>query len=45
MLIDRKVRAALDDATHVDTLTPLNLKGYSHPVAAFRLCPPPVPEA
>jgi class 3 adenylate cyclase len=32
VLIDRKVRAALDDATHVDTLTPLNLKGYSHPV-------------
>jgi class 3 adenylate cyclase len=40
VLIDRKVRAALDDATRVDTLTPLELKGYSHPVAAFRLCPP-----
>jgi class 3 adenylate cyclase len=41
VLIDRKVRAALDDATRVDTLTPLNLKGYSHPVQAFRLWPPP----
>ena len=41
VLIDRKVRAALDDAMPVDTLTPLNLKGYSHPVPAFRLCPPP----
>jgi class 3 adenylate cyclase/CheY-like chemotaxis protein len=37
VLIDRKVRAALDDAMRVDTLTPLNLKGYSHPVQAFRL--------
>src|SRR6185369_2543916 len=35
VLIDRKVRAALDDAMRVDTLTPLNLKGYSHPVQAF----------
>ena len=41
VLIDRKVRAALDDSTHVDTLEPLNLKGYSHPVAAFRLCATP----
>ena len=40
VLIDRKVRAALDDAARVDTLTPLNLKGYSHPVQAFRLWPP-----
>ena len=40
VLIDRKVRAALDDAMRVDTLTPLNLKGYSHPVQAFRLWPP-----
>ena len=39
VLIDRKVRAAIDDAMRVDTLTPLNLKGYSHPVQAFRLWP------
>jgi len=45
VLIDRKVRAALDDATQVDTLTPLNLKGYSHPVPAFRLCLPSAPAA
>ena len=37
VLIDRKVRAALDDDAKVDTLTPLNLKGYAHPVPAFRL--------
>ncbi len=37
VLIDRKVRAALDDNAKVDTLTPLNLKGYAHPVPAFRL--------
>ncbi len=37
MLIDRKVRAALDDDARVDALTPLNLKGYAHPVPAFRL--------
>ena len=36
VLIDRKVRAALDDDAKVDTLTPLNLKGYAHPVPAFR---------
>ena len=36
VLIDRKVRAALDDDARVDTLTPLNLKGYAHPVPAFR---------
>jgi len=40
VLIDRKVRAALDDAMRVDTLAPLSLKGYSHPVQAFRLWPP-----
>jgi len=37
VLIDRKVRAALDDDARVETLTPLNLKGYAHPVPAFRL--------
>ena len=37
VLIDRKVRAALDDDAEVDTLTPLTLKGYIHPVPAFRL--------
>jgi class 3 adenylate cyclase len=42
VLIDRKVRAAIDDAMRVDTLTPLTLKGYSHPVQAFRLWPPEV---
>ena len=41
VLIDRKIRAALDDTVRVDTLPPLNLKGYSHPVPAFRLCAPP----
>jgi len=40
VLIDRKVRAALDDTERVDTLAPLNLKGYSQPVPAFRLCVP-----
>jgi len=37
VLIDRKVRAALEDDARVDALTPLNLKGYAHPVPAFRL--------
>jgi len=37
VLIDRKVRAALADDARVDTLTPLDLKGYAHPVPAFRL--------
>ncbi len=37
VLIDRKVRAALDDTTKVDTLGPLTLKGFAQPVPAFRL--------
>jgi adenylate cyclase len=37
VLIDRRVRAALDDSVQVDTLAPLTLKGYAHPVPAFRL--------
>ncbi len=45
VLIDRKVRAALDDTVRVDALPPLNLKGYSHPVPAFRLSPPPLTSA
>ncbi len=40
VLIDRKVRAGLDDDARVETLTPLNLKGYAHPVPAFRLSGP-----
>jgi len=37
VLIDRRVRAALDDNVQVDTLAPLTLKGYAQPVPAFRL--------
>jgi adenylate cyclase len=37
VLIDRRVRAALDDDVKVDTLAPLTLKGYAQPVPAFRL--------
>jgi len=37
VLIDRRVRAALDDDMKVDTLAPLTLKGYAQPVPAFRL--------
>jgi len=37
VLIDRKVRAALDDTVKVDTLAPLALKGFAQPVPAFRL--------
>ncbi len=37
VLIDRRVRAALDDDVKVETLAPLTLKGYAQPVPAFRL--------
>jgi class 3 adenylate cyclase len=37
ILIDRKVRAALDENVKVDALAPLTLKGYAQPVPAFRL--------
>jgi class 3 adenylate cyclase len=37
ILIDRRARAALDDAATVDSLGAIALKGYSHPVPAFRL--------
>jgi class 3 adenylate cyclase len=47
VLIDRKVRAALDDAMRVDTLTPLNLKDirirYRH--SGFGLLPRLTPSA
>jgi class 3 adenylate cyclase len=37
ILIDRRARAALDDGCEVEAVTPLTLRGYSHPVAAFLL--------
>lgn len=37
ILIDRRTRAALDDAFAVDSVGPLTLKGYAHPVPAFAL--------
>lgn len=37
VLIDRKVRAALDDAASVESRGPLALKGFSQPVPVFRL--------
>jgi len=37
ILIDRKTRAALDDAVSVETLGPLALEGYAQPVPVFRL--------
>ena len=37
ILIDRRARAALDEAATVDSLGAITLKGYSHPVPAFRL--------
>ncbi len=37
ILIDRRTRAALDDATKVETVGPLALKGYAQPVPAYRL--------
>jgi len=36
-LIDRRTRAALDDAAKVESVGPLSLKGYAQPVPAFRL--------
>jgi len=37
ILIDRRARAALDEAATVDSLGAITLKGYAHPVPAFRL--------
>ena len=37
ILIDRRTRAALEDAAKVVPVGPLTLKGYTQPVAAFRL--------
>ena len=37
ILIDRRTRAALDDAFGVESLGPLTLKGYAQPVPAFAL--------
>jgi adenylate cyclase len=37
ILIDRRTRAALEDAFAVDSVGPLALKGYAHPVPAFAL--------
>jgi adenylate cyclase len=37
VLIDRRTRAALDEAAKVDSLGPLALKGFTQPVPVFRL--------
>jgi len=37
ILVDRRMRAALDDRADIEALPPLNLKGYQQPVPAFRL--------
>ena len=37
ILIDRRTRAALDDAFGIESVGPLTLKGYAHPVPAFSL--------
>ncbi|HKU87642.1 MAG TPA: response regulator [Casimicrobiaceae bacterium] len=37
ILLDRRARAALDEAATVDALGAITLKGYAHPVPAFRL--------
>ncbi len=37
VLIDRRARAALDDACEVESVGPLALKGYAQPVPAFRV--------
>ncbi len=37
VLLDRRLYAALDQATDVEAVGPLNLKGYQNPVPAFRL--------
>jgi class 3 adenylate cyclase len=40
VLIDRRTRAALDDAANVDSRGPVALKGFTQPVPVFRLMPP-----
>ena len=40
IFIDRKTRAALDDAASVESLGPMALKGFIHPVPVFRLTAP-----
>jgi adenylate cyclase len=40
VLIDRKVRAALDDAANVEGLGPIALKGFAAPQPVFRLLAP-----
>ena len=37
ILIDRKVRAALDDSASIESRGPLALKGFAQPVPVFRL--------
>jgi class 3 adenylate cyclase len=37
ILIDRRTRAALGEAAEVESIGPLNLKGYAQPVAVFHL--------
>ena len=37
ILIDRRLRAALEDAADVEPIGPLTLKGFVHPVSAFEL--------
>ncbi len=39
VLIDRRTRAALDDAANVESLGPIALKGFTQPVPVFRLTP------
>jgi class 3 adenylate cyclase len=39
VLIDRRTRAALDDAADVESLGPIALKGFTQPVPVFRLMP------
>lgn len=37
ILVDRRTRAALDEAAQLESVGPLVLKGYAQPVPAFRL--------
>jgi class 3 adenylate cyclase len=37
IVVDRRMRAALDDAFAIESLGTLTLKGYAQPVPAFRL--------
>jgi len=37
VLVDRRARVAIDDAARFEPVGPLSLKGYQHPVPAFRL--------